>query len=105
MPLSEEKIARCQEAMAALTGIREQYADVLVVLDYVMLTDISNYQTDSADGPAGATLNDDEMAAILWHAGKHIGGMSQDILASLVEFAMDEHTRRNLPQKSDKQQD
>lgn len=99
MPLSEEKLARCQAAIDALHELREEYGDVLVVLDYVSLSDVSDYQPDSSDERAGAILDEDEMGAVLWHVGKHVGCMSHDILASLVEFALDEHVRRNIAQR------
>jgi hypothetical protein len=82
MPLSDETRARCTEALEALSNLREEYGDVLVVLDYVALSDIANYQSDSADGVAGQTLTEEEIQAVLWHVGKHVGGISNDILAS-----------------------
>ncbi len=105
MPLSQEKLERCQAAVEALHAFREEYGDALVVLDYVSLADVSNYHSDSNDIAAGAVLDDDEMSAVLWHVGKHVGCMSQDILASLVEFALDEHVRRSIAQRFSAQKD
>lgn len=99
MPLSADKLARCNEAITALHQLREDYGDVLVVLDYVSLSDINNYQPDTEDKRAGEILTEDEMAGVLWHVGKQVGGTSPDILASYVEYALDEHARRNVTQR------
>lgn len=96
MSLSPEKTARCNEAVAALRALRDEYSDVLVVLDYVVLDDIATYQSADDDKLAGDVLSEEELNAVLWHVGKHIGGASQDILPALVEFALLDHVRRNL---------
>lgn len=96
MPLSEEKLARSREAFTALHALLEEYADVLVVLDYVLLADVANYQADSEENPAGETLTEDELASVLWRLGKHVGSgeNSQNLLGSLTQFALDENERR-----------
>ncbi len=99
MPLSPEKIARCAEALIALKALRENYSDVLVVLDFVTLTDVAKFQADSDEnGPAGETLTEKELESVLWRLGKHVGcsETSNDLLPSVVQFALDEHTRREL---------
>lgn len=96
MGISPEKLARCNEALDAMRAVRNEYADVLVVLDYVSLADIANYQPDAEDQTAGDVLNEEELNAVLWHVGKHVGGASQDVLPALVEFALADHERRNL---------
>ena len=98
MPLSDDNIKRCHAAVEALKAVRKEFEDVLVVLDYVALSDINSYQPDSIDVPAGEILSEEEMAAVLWHVGKHVGGSSQDVLAYLVEFALEEHKRREMKQ-------
>lgn len=102
MPLSEATKERCQIALDALRALREEYADVLVVLDYVSLSDIAKYQSDGDDPIAGEVLTEEEMGAVLWHVGKHIGNASQDVLAALVDFALNDHVRRNIAQRGDK---
>jgi hypothetical protein len=99
VPLSPEKIARCAEALIALKALRENYSDVLVVLDFVTLTDVAKFQADSDEnGPAGETLTEKELESVLWRLGKHVGcsETSNDLLPSVVQFALDEHTRREL---------
>lgn len=96
MPLSEDKLARARLAFAALHALREEYADVLVVLDYVLLSDIANFQADSEENPVGEILTEDELGSVLWRLGKHVGSgqTSQDLLAALIQFALDENERR-----------
>lgn len=99
MPLSQEKIDRCMEAVRALKELREKYSDVLVVLDFVALTDVAKFQADSDEnGPAGDTLTEKELESALWRLGKHVGcyETSHDLLPSVVQFALDEHARREL---------
>jgi len=99
MSISELKRDRAWEAINALKKVREEYADVLVVLDVVSVLDIAKFQTDSDDnGQADKILSDDEIGSILWHLGKHVGGSqtSVDLLPAMVQFALDEHERRNL---------
>ena len=99
MPLSSEKLTRCNEAITAMHQLREDYGDVLVVLDYVSLSDVNNYQPDIEDKRAGEILTEDEMAGVLWHVGKQFGGTSHEILASYVDYALDEHARRKVAQR------
>ena len=99
MPLSPEKIERCKEAISALKDLRAKYSDVLVVLDFVALTDVAKFQADSDEnGPAGETLTEKEMESVLWRLGKHVGcsETSNDLLPSVIQFALDEHARREL---------
>lgn len=98
MPLSPEKLERARLALVALHDLREEYADVLVVLDYVLISDIAKAQVDSEENPAGDILNDDELASILWRLGKHVGSAetSQNLLPAFIQFAVDEHERRKL---------
>jgi hypothetical protein len=98
MPLSADKLARCNEALTALHQLRGDYGDVLIVLDYVSLADVNNYQSDTDDKRAGDVLTEEEMSGVLWHVGKQVGGTSPDLIAAHVEYALDEHTRRNTPQ-------
>jgi hypothetical protein len=97
VPLSQEKIDRAKEALIAFNNVREQYSDVLVVLDYVTITDVAKYESDSDDGQiAGNELDEDELLAVLWRLGKHIGTSetSHHLLPSHIRFALDEHERK-----------
>jgi hypothetical protein len=97
MPLSEEKIGRVWEAVKALKQLREEYADVLVVLDYVTLSEVAKFQMDPEEAEtADSVLSGDELAGIVWQLGKHIGGHETSIalLPALVRYALDEHERR-----------
>jgi hypothetical protein len=98
MPISADIAKRALEASAALKRLRDEYRDVLVVLDAVTLVDVANYTTDSDEnGDISYDLDEDELRAILWHLGKHVGSnqTSQDILPAIVRFAMDEHERKH----------
>jgi hypothetical protein len=97
MPLQEEVTARVKEALDRLSDLREAYKDVLVVLDYVTLADIANVQVDSDVGDnAGDLLDEEQLAAVLWRLGKHVGGdeTSHSVLPALIQFALDEKERR-----------
>lgn len=100
MPLSPEKLERARRAIVALHDLREEYADVLVVLDYVVISDIAKSQTDSDETPVGDTLSEDELSSVLWRLGKHVGSAetSQNLLPALIQFAVDEHERRDAEQ-------
>ncbi len=101
MPLSQEKIDRAKEALIAFNKVREQYSDVLVVLDYVTITDVAKYESDSDDGQiAGNELAEDELLAVLWRLGKHVGTSetSHHLLPSHIRFALDEHERKKEQQ-------
>ena len=97
MPLQEEVTARVKEALDRLGDLREAYKDVLVVLDYATLADIANTQVDSDAGDTAVDLLDEEqLAAVLWRLGKHVGGdeTSHSLLPALIQFALDEKERR-----------
>lgn len=97
MPLQEEVTARVKEALDRLVDLREAYKDVLVVLDYTTLADIANTQVDSDVGDtAGDLLDEEQLAAVLWRLGKHVGGdeTSHSLLPALIQFALDEKERR-----------
>jgi hypothetical protein len=97
MPLQEEVTERVKEALDRLSDLREAYKDVLVVLDYVTLADIANVQVDSDAGDsAGDLLDEEQLAAVLWRLGKHVGGdeTSHSVLPALIQFALDEKERR-----------
>jgi hypothetical protein len=98
MPLSDSIKQRSAEAANALKQLREDYRDVLVVLDAVTIVDISKHAVDSDEhDDISYDLDEDELRAILWHLGKHVGSnqTSQDLLPSIVRFAMDEHERKH----------
>jgi hypothetical protein len=97
MPLQEEVTERVKEALDRLSDLREAYKDVLVVLDYTTLADIANTQVDSDAGEtAGDLLDEEQLAAVLWRLGKHVGGdeTSHSLLPALIQFALDEKERR-----------
>lgn len=97
MPLSEETKARAFDAIAALKQVQDTYQDVLVVLDYVTVTDIAKFGLDSDDGSSAEdVLDEKELRSVLWHLGKRVGGFetSADLLPALVQFAVDEHERQ-----------
>lgn len=101
MPLSQEKIDRAQEALVAFNAVRGQYSDVLVALDFVTIVDVAKYEGDSDDGQtAGDVLTEDELLAVLWRLGKHVGASetSHHLLPSHVRFALDEHERKKEQQ-------
>jgi hypothetical protein len=97
MPLQAEVTERVKEALDRLVDLREAYKDVLVVLDYATLADIANVQVDSDAGDnAGDLLDEEQLAAVLWRLGKHVGGdeTSHSVLPALIQFALDEKERR-----------
>jgi hypothetical protein len=97
MPISEEKQQRSLQAIAALKALRDEYNDVLTVLDYVTLNDIAKHDIDSDDsGRADGVLSDADLEGILWRLGKHANSAqtSLDLLPALVQYAIDEHERR-----------
>jgi hypothetical protein len=99
MTISPEKLQRAREALEALQQLRKTYEDVLVVLDYVSVTDIAKYESDSDDGArADSVLTDEEIESVLWRIGKHVGSSetSVNLLPSMIQFALDEHERREL---------
>lgn len=99
MTISPEKLQRAREALEALQQLRKNYEDVLVVLDYVSVTDIAKYESDSDDGArADSVLTDEEIESVLWRIGKHVGSSetSVNLLPSMIQFALDEHERREL---------
>lgn len=99
MTISPEKLQRAREAIEALQQLRKSYEDVLVVLDYVSVADIAKYESDSDDGGrADSVLTDEEIESVLWRLGKHVGSSetSANLLPSMIQFALDEHERREL---------
>lgn len=99
MPISEEKRQRSMQAIAALKTVRDEYSDVLSILDYVTLVDIAKYGSDSDDVErADDILSDEELAGVLWRLGKYANSAqtSQDLLPALVQYALDEHERKEL---------
>ena len=97
MPLSDETKERAFAAITALKQVQDTYQDVLVVLDYVNITDIAKFGLDSDDGgSAEDVLSEKELRSVLWHLGKRVGGFetSADLLTALVQFAVDEHERQ-----------
>lgn len=97
MTISADKLQRSQEALALLTQLRKDYADVLVVLDYVSFQDIANYEPDFDDPDRdGEHLTDDEVESVLWRLGKHVGSSetSVDLLPNIVQFVVDERERK-----------
>jgi len=97
MPLNEITSERVRSAINDLNALRDKYKDVLVVLDYATLADIANCQIDSDAGEtADSELNEEQMAAVLWRLGKHVGGdeTSHSLLPALIQFALDEKERR-----------
>jgi hypothetical protein len=98
MSLSDSIKQRSAEAANALKQLRENYRDVLVVLDAVTIVDVSKHATDSDENEdISYDLDEDELRAILWHLGKHVGSnqTSHDLLPSIVRFALDEHERKH----------
>jgi len=97
MALSDATIERVQVALSELNALRDAYKDVLVVLDYATLSDIAGtpIDSDSAD-VAGDALDDEQLGAVLWRLGKHVGGdeTSHSLLPALIQFALDEKERR-----------
>lgn len=95
MTVSEEKLQRSREALEILGQLRKNYADVLVVLDYVSFQDIANYTPEFEDAEE-AKLTEDEIAAVLWRLGKHVGSSetSVDLLPSMIQFVLDERERK-----------
>lgn len=98
MPLSADKIQRSRDAVSALTALRREYADVLVVLDYVSVDDILQYDDDDTeiDQPLAQILTDDDIESILWRLGRHAGvyETSANILPSIVQYVLDDYERK-----------
>lgn len=98
MPISSEKHARALAAMAALQAVRDEYKDVLVVLDYVTLADVANHEIDSDDDPpnAGAVLSEEALEGVLWRLGKYANSSetSHELLPAMVQYALDDHERK-----------
>jgi hypothetical protein len=97
MQISEEKRQRSLQAVEALKALRDEYTDVLIVLDYVTLSDIAKHEIDSDDGArADDVLPDADLEGILWRLGKHANSAqtSLDLLPALIQYAIDEHERR-----------
>jgi hypothetical protein len=98
MALSEETVERVKLALAALNAVRDEYKDVLVVLDYTTLADIANAEADSDAGESvGSLLDEEQLAAILWRLGKHVGGddTSHSLLPAIIQFELDDRERRS----------
>lgn len=98
MPLSDAKIQRSREAVAALMQLAKEYSDVLVVLDYVSVAEILDYYDDDHhDRPLEQILTDDDIGAILWRVGRHAGvyETSANILPSLVQYVIDDYERKS----------
>lgn len=98
MPISAEKRERALAAMTALRAIREDYKDVLVVLDYVTLFDIANHEidSDSEQGTADKVLSEEELSGILWRLGKYANSTetSHELLPAMIQYALDERERK-----------
>jgi hypothetical protein len=98
MPLSADKIQRSRDAVSALTALLREYSDVLVVLDYVSVDDILQYDDDDTeiDQPLEQILTDDDIEAILWRLGRHAGvyETSANILPSIVQYVLDDYERK-----------
>jgi hypothetical protein len=97
MPLSTEKATRAIEPLNDLQALRDNYKDVLVVLDYVTLNDVAKHEIDSDAGQqADDILTDGELEGVLWRLGKHTGSAetSHSLLPAMVQYALDEHERR-----------
>lgn len=100
MAISEEKRQRAIQALAALKTVRDEYSDVLAILDYVTLADIAKYSSDSDDiERADDVLSDEELEGVLWRLGKYANSAqtSQDLLPTLIRYALDEHERKEAP--------
>jgi hypothetical protein len=99
MAISEEKIQRSREAIAALQDLSRKYADVLGGLDYVSVDDILNF--DDGDiglsEPLADVLTDDDVESILWHVGKHAGGYESaaTALPNIIQYVLDDHERKS----------
>jgi hypothetical protein len=101
MALSETQFTRVNEALTALQAVRDEFKDVLVVLDYATIADIDNTQIDHDAGDvAGDALTPAQLDAVLWRLGKHVGGdeTSHSLLPAMVQFELDEQERRETPQ-------
>jgi len=99
MTISADKIQRASDAVAALQALTKEFSDVLLVLDYVSVNDVLNFDDVDADlsAPVSEILTDDDVASILWHLGKHAGGYetSATILPNIVQYVLDEHERKS----------
>ena len=98
MPISPALQDRVNEAIAELAQLREKYADVMVILDYVVLTDIANTLLDSEDEPLGQVLTEKELSFILWKVGQHVGGIesSRTVLPSIAQYTLDQRAHTDL---------
>lgn len=97
MPISEEKANRSKQAFFALKALRDEYSDVLVVLDYVTLEEVAKYEIDSDDGArADTVLDDKELEGVLWRLGKYTNSAetSRNLIPAMVQYALDEHERQ-----------
>lgn len=96
MALSDAKIQRSRDAVAALTTLIKEYADVLAVLDYVSVDEILDYDSDD-DRNVAQILTDDDIESILWRVGRHAGvyETSASIMPSIVQYVLDDHERKS----------
>lgn len=96
MAISEEKRQRCAQALSALKAVRDEYSDVLAILDYVTLLDIATYGSDDDAIRADDVLSDEELEGVLWRIGKYANSAqtSQDLLPTWVQYALDDHERK-----------
>lgn len=98
MPISAEKRERAIAALAMLRAIREDYKDVLVVLDFVTLLDIANHEIDSdaENAIAGNVLSEEALAGVLWRLGKYANSTetSHELLPAMIQYALDEQERK-----------
>jgi hypothetical protein len=98
VPLSTTTAARAEDAIIALQNIREQYKDVLVVLDFVTILDIAAERDyDDTEIDLIEKLPEDTLKTILWHLGKYVGSNqnSKDILPAIIQFTLAEYERRS----------
>jgi len=97
MALTEETRCRLNEAYELISKLRNDYSDVLVLLDYVTIADIANYQPDSETKPAGELLSYNELSSVLWRLGRHrlTGENSDNLLPSIIQFVLEEHQWRD----------
>jgi hypothetical protein len=99
MALSDQKMHRSRAALEALSALKREYADVLVVLDYVSVDDILHYDDEDfeLDTPISEILTDDDIESILWRVGRHAGvyETSANILPSIVQYVLDDYARKS----------
>lgn len=98
MPISAEKRERALKALAQLRALREDYKDVLVVLDFVTLLDIANHELDSdvENAVAGNVLSEEALAGVLWRLGKYANSTetSHELLPAMIQYALDDQERK-----------